>query len=90
MCGPQITSARMTGGGLAMASPYGCRGNGIRAIHHALPERLRKKQAFGIDVMSGQDRRAGAVEAAHVRPADHQRPNDRWRARHGEPLRVSR
>ena len=31
----------MAGGGLAMASPYECRGNGIRAIHHVLPERLR-------------------------------------------------
>ena len=41
MCGPQTSSARMTGGGLAMASPYGCRGNGIRAIHHVLPERLQ-------------------------------------------------
>ena len=29
---------------------------------------------------SRQDRRAGAVGAAHVRPADQQRPNDRQRA----------
>ena len=26
--------------GLAVASPYGCRGNGIRPIYHVLPERL--------------------------------------------------
>ena len=41
MCGPQTTSARMTGGGFAMANPYECRGNGIRAIRHVLPEQLR-------------------------------------------------